>query len=240
MKSNFNENNENKVLVKAVTAVPVITIDGPSGTGKGTLCHLLADHLQWHALDSGAIYRVLAYAAREKGCEHDDVLRLVTLAHQLDLKFTHDGKQQVIFEGHNIAHAIRSEQCAQDASKIAAILAVREALLARQRAFAVLPGLVTDGRDMGTVVFPEAILKIYLDASVEERAKRRYLELKEKKIDVSLREVLDELAKRDVRDSQRSFSPLKPAVDAIHIDTTGLTIVQVFNPVLELVAKLKL
>ena len=140
-----------------------------------------------------------------------------------------------MLEGKCLTQTIRSEQCAQDASKIAAIPEIRHALLMRQRAFASSPGLVTDGRDMGTVVFPDAVLKIYLDASVQERSKRRYLELKEKGIDVSLPGVIDELKQRDARDSARSSSPLRPAVDAIHIDTTGLTIAQVFDSVLKLV-----
>ena len=216
-------------------AVPVITIDGPSGTGKGTLCYRLAKHLHWHALDSGAIYRVLAYAARENKLALDSVENLVTLARQLDLKFEYEDAPQVMLEGKIITALIRSEQCAQDASKIAAIPAVRQALLMRQRAFANIPGLVTDGRDMGTVVFPDAVLKIYLDASVQERSKRRYLELKEKGIDVSLPGVVDELKQRDARDSARETSPLRPAADAVHIDTTGLTIAQVFDSVLKLV-----
>ncbi|OGV51643.1 MAG: cytidylate kinase [Legionellales bacterium RIFCSPHIGHO2_12_FULL_42_9] len=221
--------------MKENNAVPVITIDGPSGTGKGTLCYKLANHLHWHALDSGAIYRVLAFAAREKNIAFNKLDQLVTLAGQLNLKFEYDAEPHVMLEGKSITEAIRSEQCAQDASKIAAIPEIRQALLMRQRAFASLPGLVTDGRDMGTVVFPDAIVKIYLDASVEERAKRRYLELKEKGIDVSLPGVVEGLKQRDARDSARSSSPLRPAVDAIHIDTTGLTIAQVFDSVLKLV-----
>jgi cytidylate kinase len=226
--------------LKRSNQVPVITIDGPSGTGKGTLCHLLAEHLGWHALDSGAIYRVLAYAARQKGLSFDDTHALVDLALSLDLQFKYHHGQQVLFEGVNIAAEIRSEQCAQDASKIAALHDVRQALLARQRDFAALPGLVTDGRDMGTVVFPDALLKIYLDASVEERAQRRYLELKAKGNDVSLARVVDELKQRDLRDSGRSSAPMKAAADSVHVDTTGLTIAQVFDCVLELVRNLPL
>lgn len=217
--------------------VPVITIDGPSGTGKGTICRMLANHLGWHILDSGCIYRVLAYAARKKSIDFQDIPGLVTLAHSLDVSFETDPhlKSTVILEKEDVFDKIRSEECGQDASKIAVISEVRDALLARQRAFAKLPGLVTDGRDMGTVVFPDAVLKIYLDASSEERAERRYFQLKEKGIDVSLAQVVDELAKRDARDTARVHAPLKPAVDAVHIDTTGLTIVQVFNNVLKLV-----
>lgn len=210
--------------------VPVITLDGPSGTGKGTLCHMLAEHLGWHFLDSGAIYRVLAYAARKQGIDLCDADQLVLLAHALNLRFVVGGV--VLLDEEDISDAIRTEQCGQNASKIATIPEVRAALLARQRAFATLPGLVTDGRDMGTVVFPDAILKIYLYASEEERAKRRYFQLKDAGNDASLAQVVDELAKRDARDTAREHAPLKPAQDAVQIDTTGLTIVQVFNSVL--------
>ena len=211
-------------------AVPVITLDGPSGTGKGTLCHLLAAHLGWHFLDSGAIYRVLAYASKALSIDSTDIKRIVSLAHTLDLRFAEEG--QVLLKDVDISSAIRSEQCGQEASKMAAVPEIREALLARQRAFAIPPGLVTDGRDMGTVVFPDALLKIYLDASVEERAQRRYLQLKNSGKNASLAQVVDELAQRDKRDIERAHAPLKPALDAVHIDTTGLTIVQVFESVL--------
>jgi CMP/dCMP kinase len=219
--------------------VPVITIDGPSGTGKGTLCHLLAERLGWQALDSGSLYRVLAYAATLQEIHFDEIPRLVALVHKLRLRFRIDSSQQtqVLLAGRDVTQALRSEKCGQEASVIAVIPEVREALLARQRAFATAPGLVTDGRDMGTVVFPRAILKLFLYASAEERAARRYFQLKEKGIDASLAEVVDELAKRDARDSARVHAPLKPARDAVIIDTTGLTIVQVLNHVLKLVNK---
>lgn len=216
--------------------VPVITLDGPSGTGKGTLCHRLADHLGWHFLDSGALYRILAFAARKQEIALSEVDQLVSLAHGLTLRFGVGNESGLVYiDGHDISHEIRTEQCGQDASKAAAIPAVREALLARQRAFAVSPGLVTDGRDMGSVVFPDAILKIFLYASPEERATRRYLQLKKIGNDVSLAQVIDELAERDARDTTRTHSPLKPADDAILVDTTGLTIDQVFDKVLQLV-----
>ncbi|KTC96585.1 (d)CMP kinase [Legionella erythra] len=223
--------------MKCNKMVPVITIDGPSGTGKGTICHMLANHLNWHVLDSGAIYRVLAYALRKNRIDFNQIQDIVKLAHSLDVRFETDPHQQsrVILDGEDVYNQLRSEQCGQDASVIAAIPQVREALLQRQRAFAQPPGLVTDGRDMGTVIFPDAVLKIYLDASAEERAARRYFQLKEKGIDVSLAQVVDELAKRDARDTQRSHAPLKPAPDAVRIDTTGLTIVQVFDNVLKLI-----
>ncbi len=217
--------------------IPIITLDGPSGTGKGTLCYKLAAHLGWHVLDSGAIYRVLAYAAKLNKLSLEDVPALVTLAESLNLRFETAPWQtnQVLLDNKNVFEEIRTEQCGQDASKLAVLVDVRAALLQRQRDFAQLPGLVTDGRDMGTVVFPDACLKIYLFASEKERATRRYFQLKEKGIDVSLAKVVDELAKRDARDTQRSQSPLKPAVDAALIDTTGLTIAQVFENVLILI-----
>jgi cytidylate kinase len=216
--------------------VPVITLDGPSGTGKGTLCHMLAKALDWHFLDSGAIYRVLAIAAIKQSIDLNQIDHLVTQAHQLNLSFgiSPEWNCEVYLDGHDISQAIRSEQCGQNASKIAVIPEVRAALLDRQRAFAISPGLVTDGRDMGTVVFPDAILKVYLYASAEERAKRRYLQLKERENDVSLAQVVDELNKRDARDMQRAHAPLKPAEDAVFFDTTGLSIEQVFNFVLKL------
>ena len=210
--------------------VPVITLDGPSGTGKGTLCHMLAEELGWHFLDSGAIYRVLAYAARKRSIDTQDVDKLVKLAHGLHLRFVLGGV--VLLDEEDISDAIRAERCGQEASQIAVIPEVRAALLARQRAFATLPGLVTDGRDMGTVVFPDAILKIYLYASASERAQRRYLQLKASGNDARLSQVVEELAKRDARDTSREHAPLMPAEDAVQIDTTGLTIVQVFDSVL--------
>ncbi|WP_131781880.1 (d)CMP kinase [Legionella gresilensis] len=225
--------------MKLDKVIPVITIDGPSGTGKGTLCYMLADHLNWNVLDSGSIYRVLAYAVRQKGINFNDVPSMVELAHNLNVKFETDPhlKCTVILDKRDVYKEIRSEQCGQDASKIAVIPEIRTALLARQRAFAQSPGLVTDGRDMGTVVFPDAFLKIYLHATPEIRANRRYLQLKESGIDVSLAEVINELTMRDERDISRQHAPLTPAADAILIDTTGLTIVQVFNNVLKLVNK---
>lgn len=220
--------------------VPVITIDGPSGTGKGTLCYRLAKYLGWHALDSGAIYRVLALAAYQQEILLDDIQQLTLLAHQLDLKFDYVDSPQVLLNSINVTQLIRTEQCGQNASRIASIPQVRQALLERQRAFAALPGLVTDGRDMGTIVFPDAPLKIYLDASTEERAKRRFTELQLKGIDVSLHSVLEELLQRDQRDCQRQVAPLLAAKDAIHVDTTGLTIAQVWESVLQLLRDKKM
>ena len=217
--------------------VPVITLDGPSGTGKGTLCHLLAKHLGWNLLDSGAIYRVLAYAARQEKIEIQDVASLTALAKSLNLRFTctENNRTRTLLNEKNVSQSIRTEQCGQDASKVASIPEVREALLTRQRDFAKPPGLVTDGRDMGTVVFPDAFLKVFLFANEEERAHRRYLQLKKKGERVSLAQVVEELAQRDARDTARAHAPLKPAPDAVMVDTTRLSIVQVFETVLHLV-----
>ena len=217
--------------------IPIITLDGPSGTGKGTICHLLAKHLGWHVLDSGAIYRVLAYASMQQQIDAEQINQLVNLAKTLDLKFIFDdaGKQRVILASEDVTDLIRTEHCGQRASQIAAIPEVRQALLDRQRDFAMSPGLVTDGRDMGTVVFPDATIKIYLDASADERAKRRYLQLKSMGNCVSLAQVVNELNQRDARDQARSHAPLKPAEDAVIVDTTGLDIVQVMQIVLELI-----
>ncbi len=214
---------------------PVITIDGPSGTGKGTISQLVAQELNWNFLDSGALYRVLAFAAKQHSVDIQNEKALVVLAGHLDVQFPADTSRsisRVVFEGEDVTDAIRSEECGSNASKVAALPKVRKALLERQRAFCEKPGLVTDGRDMGTVVFPDAMLKIYLDADIEERAKRRHNQLKEKGINVSLRQVLEELAVRDVRDKERSVAPLRSAEDAIIIDTSKLRIEQVLDRIL--------
>lgn len=223
--------------MKVNESVPIITIDGPSGTGKGTVSHLLATHLHWHLLDSGCIYRLLAFAVAKYHILLDNKKAIGKLAKTLDFAFetSKAGKTEVFLEGELITEKIRTEQCGQDASKIAVYPEVRGALLMRQRDFARLPGLVADGRDMGTIVFPEALLKIYLHATLKERALRRYLQLKEKGIGASLGKIIDELAQRDARDATRSHAPLKPAEDAVIIDTTGITIVQVFDNILKLV-----
>ena len=219
---------------------PVITLDGPSGTGKGTLCHQLAKVLNWHVLDSGAIYRALAVSVLQDLAHYPHPLeRLIELARALPLQFTLDDPdhQLVYLDGHNITDLIRSEQVGQEASRLAALPHVRAALLDRQREFAQWPGLVTDGRDMGTVVFPNAHLKIYLYASAEERAKRRYLQLIGRGVESDLQSVIAELAERDARDLARKYAPLMPAVHAIQLDTTGLTIVQVLEIILQLAAE---
>jgi cytidylate kinase len=218
---------------------PIITIDGPSGTGKGTISQKLAQSLGWHYLDSGAIYRVFAFAAVAEQINFSDIEALIRLAQSLRLSFEVDANlnSRIFLNQKDITHGIRTEICGQNASKLAAIPDVRLALLERQRAFAVSPGLVTDGRDMGTVVFPQADLKFFLYASVEERAKRRHLQLQNQQHCDTLAQVVSQLEERDARDSQRSHSPLVAAEDAVQIDTTDLSIEEVFNKVLDVVMK---
>lgn len=217
-------------------AVPVIAVDGPSGTGKGTLCERLASRLGWHCLDSGAIYRVLAFAALRGGLDFNDTRALEQAAACLDLRFAPSGEGiRVHLDAEDVTQAIRSEECGNAASRVAAIPEVRAALLARQRAFRQSPGLVADGRDMGTVVFQDASLKVFLTATPAERARRRYKQLKDKGVDVSLPALLAEIAARDDRDRLRSVSPLVPAADARVIDTTYLGIAAVLEQVFGLV-----
>jgi CMP/dCMP kinase len=213
---------------------PVVTIDGPSGSGKGTISRLVAARVGWHLLDSGALYRLVALAGVKAGLAPDDAEGHARLAGSMDVRFDvrPDGSELVILAGAEVTGQIRSEEIGQGASRVAAWPAVRTALLDRQRAFAVPPGLVADGRDMGTVVFPDAALKIFLTASPHERALRRYKQLKDKGSDVSLPALSREITERDLRDSTRAVAPLKPAPDAEVIDSTGLTIEQVVERVL--------
>ncbi|WP_312342034.1 (d)CMP kinase [Stutzerimonas nitrititolerans] len=223
-----------------ISQIPVVTIDGPSGSGKGTVAALLAAKLGWKFLDSGALYRLLAFAARNHGVDLTNEEALKVLAAHLDVQFDTAGSGQgmrIVLEGEDVTEAIRNEVVGAGASQVAALPAVREALLQRQKAFREAPGLVADGRDMGTVVFPDATLKIFLTASAEERARRRYLQLKAKGDDVNLAGLLDEIRARDERDTQRAVAPLKPADDAIQLDSTALSIEQVLGQILSEVAE---
>ena len=214
-------------------AIPVITIDGPGGAGKGTLCKAMAEALGWHLLDSGAIYRVLALAALHHHVDVESEEALVPLAAHLDVRFiSTDGSLEVILEGEDVSAAIRTQEVANTASKAAAFPRVREALLRRQRAFRQTPGLIADGRDMGTVVFPDAEVKIFLDASAEERAQRRYKQLQDKGFDVNFERLLTEIRERDDRDRKRAVAPLKAAEDALVVDSTSMTIDEVLATVL--------
>jgi cytidylate kinase len=217
-------------LNAATAAIPVIAIDGPSASGKGTIAQGVARALGFHYLDSGALYRLVALDAIKEATRLDDEAALARRAGKLNVSF--EGGEIFLF-GQRVTDAIRSEDCSKGASKIAALPAVRSALLARQRAFRSPPGLVADGRDMGTVVFPDAVLKVFLTASAEARAERRYKQLKEKGIDANICTLLRELRERDGRDSARSAAPLRKAADARELDSTGVGIEEVVRQVLE-------
>ena len=216
--------------------LPIIAIDGPSGSGKGTIARRVATTLGFHLLDSGALYRLVALAGLRQALAADDEAGHAEVARTLDVKFGVDevGEERVWLAGEVVTAEIRTEAAGGEASRVAAMPAVRAALLDRQRAFARPPGLVADGRDMGTVVFPEAPLKIYLTASPEERARRRHKQLKEKGLTVTIAGLSQEIRERDLRDSSRPVAPLRPAADAILLDSTGLTIEQVVEQVLAL------
>ncbi len=215
--------------------VPVITVDGPSGAGKGTISHLLADTLGWHFLDSGALYRVTGQACLLEGVSWDDHPAVTEIARHLDVSFStgEQGEVLVAYKGRDVSRAIRTEEGGRGASTVGAIAGVREALLARQREFRRSPGLVADGRDMGTVVFPDAPLKFFLTASAAERAERRYRQLIAKGESVSLPRLLEDIEERDARDKSRKVSPLVPAEDAIVIDSTATPIPEVFEQVMQ-------
>ncbi len=217
-------------------AYPVITVDGPSGAGKGTLCMMLAEKFGFHLLDSGAIYRVLALAALHHGIDLDSEDALALMATHLDVQFVAEGDLvNVILEGENVSDELRKEETGMAASRIAALPRVREALLRRQRAFSEAPGLIADGRDMGTVVFPQAQAKIFLDASALVRAKRRYNQLHDKGLEVSIDHLLSEITERDHRDRNRPVAPLRPADDALLLDSTELSIEEVVEKAYEFI-----
>lgn len=217
--------------------VPVIAIDGPSGVGKGTVAKALARRLGWHFLDSGSLYRILALAAQKAGIPDSEEPAIAALAPRIDIKFDleHDDNERIIVDGEDLTSLIRTETTGQLASVIAVYPRVRAALLERQRAFRRAPGLVADGRDMGTVVFPDAPLKVFLDATAEERARRRLNQLSKAGINAKLSNLCAEIRARDVRDRSRQHSPLKAAGDAVVIDTTELTVQAVLSRVEELV-----
>ena len=212
---------------------PVITIDGPSGSGKGTVASRIAESLKFSLLDSGALYRVLGIACDRHGIDLSDPLAVANLARNLNIHFGRSGEGSVWLDHEDVSLVIRTDLGSDMASKVGAIEAAREALFERQRAFRKAPGLVADGRDMGTIVFPDATLKIFLTASLDARAQRRYKQLIDKGIDAILPALLRDLKERDRRDTERVVSPLKPAEDGIVIDTTDLSIDQVVKQTLE-------
>lgn len=218
---------------------PVIAVDGPGGSGKGTICRALAQKLGWHLLDSGALYRLVALAAERHGIELDDVAGLAELAGRLDAEFRvdTDGQELIILGGDEVSREIRTETCGSRASRIASLPEVRNALTNRQRGYRRPPGLVADGRDMGSVIFPDAQAKIFLTASAAERAERRHKQLMEKGINANLDQLYREIADRDKRDAERAVAPLRACDDARYIDTTGMSISEVVRVVLEYVGE---
>jgi len=228
-------------MTSAASRIPVLTIDGPSGSGKGTISRMVADALGWHLLDSGALYRAVGYAAGMEGLDLSDADAVTRCANEVRITFRpakDGGETRVVINGHDATDEIRTETCGAAASAIAAIPGVRAALFDKQRSFRKAPGLVADGRDMGTVIFPDAAHKVFLTASADERARRRYKQLKEKGLSVTLAALLREIQARDVRDAERAVAPLKPAADAVQIDSTGTPIESVVATVLGLVKPL--
>ena len=220
------------------SSVPVLTIDGPSGSGKGTISRQVAEQLGWRLLDSGALYRAVGYAAGAEGLDLSDAEAVTRCAQttKIRVQAAADGSDtRVLVNGHDATDELRTETAGAAASAIASIPSVRQALVDMQLAFRKAPGLVADGRDMGTVIFPDASFKVFLTASAAERAKRRYKQLKEKGLSVTLATLQREIEARDARDASRAVAPLKPAVDAVFIDTTGMGIEDVVAKVLAVV-----
>mgnify|MGYP000217928455 FL=1 len=213
---------------------PVVTIDGPGGSGKGTLSSLVAAELGWHLLDSGALYRIVAAMARRQAIDLTDKKSLVAMIPNLEIAFDGDG---VDVNGDDLSDEIRTGEAGVAASQVAALPEVRDSILTLQKSFQRAPGLVADGRDMGTVVFPQAATKIFLDASAEVRANRRYKQLKNKGLSVNLRDLLEQIQERDARDRGRAVAPLKPAADALIIDSTQMTIEEVLQMIMAEVSK---
>jgi CMP/dCMP kinase len=220
--------------------VPVLAIDGPSGSGKGTIARAVAERLGWHLLDSGALYRAVGYAALQAGLDLNDAEGLARCAETVEIAFRDPkdgGETRVLVDHRDATDALRTETAGAAASAIASIPGVRQALVAMQLAFREPPGLVADGRDMGTVIFPDAAHKVFLTASAGERAQRRYKQLKKKGLDVTLSSLLHDIEARDARDATRAVSPLKPAADAVRVDTTGMAIEEVVQKVMSLLRK---